>query len=150
MRSMSSFFAATLFLNAVAAGQQYVISTFAGGAPPPSPVPALSISLGSVWGVATDSVGNVYLSSSDLNSVFRLDSAGKLTLVAGNGRVGYSGDGALAVAAQLNAPRGLAVDAAGNVFVADMGNGCVRKVSVFGRHLRLIDHQRVDWTLLRH
>jgi sugar lactone lactonase YvrE len=132
MRSTFSFFAATLFLNAVAAGQQYVISTFAGGGPPLSAVPALSISLGTVWGVATDSVGNIYLSSSDLNSVFRLDSAGQLTLVAGNGRGGYSGDGALAVAAQLNAPRGLAADTAGNVFVADMGNGRVRKVSPSG------------------
>ena len=132
MRSVLSTFAATLFLNALAAGQQYVISTFAGGGPPPSPVPAPSVSLGTIWGVATDSVGNVYLSSSDLNSVFRVDFAGQLTLIAGNGRIGYSGDVALAIAAQLNAPRGVAVDTAGNVFVADMGNGCVRRVSPSG------------------
>lgn len=119
-------------LNALAVGQQYSISTFAGGGPPPSPVPALSVSLGTIWGVATDSTGNVYLSSSDLNSVFRLDSAGQLTVVAGDGRAGYSGDGGLAIAAQINAPRGLAVDAADNLFIADTGNGRVRKVSPDG------------------
>jgi trimeric autotransporter adhesin len=132
MRSTLSSFGATLLLNAVAAGQQYVISTFAGGGPPPSPAPALSVSLGTIWGVATDSAGKVYLSSSDLNSVFRLDPSGQLVLIAGDGRGGYSGDGALAIAAQFNAPRGLAVDTAGNVFVADMGNGCVRRVSPSG------------------
>jgi sugar lactone lactonase YvrE len=132
MRSILSTFAATLFLNTLAAGQQYVISTFAGGGPSPSPVSALSVSLGTIWGVANDAEGNVYLSSSDLSSVFRLDSTGQLTLVAGNSRAGYSGDGALAAAAQLNAPRGVAVDTAGNVFVADMGNGRVRRVSPSG------------------
>ena len=131
-RPVSRAFQALLFFASLATGQQYVISTFAGGGPPPSRVPALSVSLGTIWSLANDSVGNVYLSSSDLNSVFRVDSTGQLTVIAGNGRVGYSGDGAPAVAAQFNAPRGLAVDTAGNVFVADMGNGCVRKVSPSG------------------
>jgi hypothetical protein len=112
-RPVSRAFQALLFFTSLAAGQQYVISTFAGGGPPPSPVPALSVSVGTIWSVS-DAEGNVYLSSSDLSSIFRLDSTGQLTLVAGNGRAGYSGDGALAIAAQLNAPCGVAVDGANN------------------------------------
>jgi len=132
IKSIASMLAATVFMSVLAQGQQYEISTFAGGGPPPSPAPALSVSLGTIWGAATDAAGNVYLSSSDLHSVFRLDSAGQLTLYAGNGRAGYSGDGALAVAAQIDSPRGLAVDTAGNLFISDMNNGRIRKVSPSG------------------
>src|SRR6266849_4837398 len=72
--------------------QQYVISTIAGGAPPPTPVAGVNASLGATYAVATDAAGNVYFSSSD-NCVFRLDQNGVVTRVAGNSRVGYSGDG---------------------------------------------------------
>jgi sugar lactone lactonase YvrE len=50
--------------------------------------------------------------------------------VAGNGTAGFSGDGAVATAAQLNAPAGLAVDVAGNVYIADLGNHRIRKIAV--------------------
>ena len=111
-------------------GQQYVVSTFAGGAPPATPVSALSAYFGSPGGVAVDKGGNIYFSS--LNSVFKVDSSETLTRVAGNSRRGYSGDGGSAVAAQLDTPEGLAVDAAGNIYIADIGNQRVRKVSVDG------------------
>src|SRR4051794_10379521 len=105
-----------------ATAQQYVISTIAGGAPASTPAPALSLSVGSVWGVAADVGGNLYLTSSDLNSAFRVDPNGIITRVAGNSRAGFSGDGGPATAAQLNDPRGIAVDAAGNLFIADYRN----------------------------
>src|SRR3989454_4287472 len=110
--------------------QQYVISTFAGGAPPPTPIAAVNASIGRTSGVATDTAGNVYFSSD--NCVFRLEQNGVLTRVAGNSRAGYSGDGGPAINAQLSDPRGVAVDGAENLFFVDFGNARIRKVSSSG------------------
>ena len=55
-----------------------------------------------------------------------------MTTVAGNGTLGFSGDGGPAVSAELNAPTGVAVDRAGNLFIADTGNRRIRKVSKDG------------------
>jgi trimeric autotransporter adhesin len=113
----------------VALGQQYSITTVAGGAPPPTPVAATSTSVGQPRRVAADSAGSVYFSSG--NSVFKL-SGTTLALLAGNSRAGYSGDGGPAVNAQLNSPVGLAVDAAGNVYIADSLNNRIRIVTKDG------------------
>jgi hypothetical protein len=111
--------------------QQYVISTFAGGAPPPTPVAAVNASIGPILGVATDAAGNVFFSSD--NCVFRLEQQnGVLTRVAGNSRAGFSGDGGPATNAQLSDPRGVVVDGAGNLFFVDFGNSRIRKVSSSG------------------
>src|SRR5437868_2619665 len=75
--------------------QQYVISTYAGGAPPRTPARGVDVSIGFASGIATDGARNVYFASSDLNCVFKLDPGGVLTRVAGNSRPGYSGDGGL-------------------------------------------------------
>ena len=82
------------------------------------------------WGVGVDAAGNVYIAAG--NSVLKLNAAGVLTLVAGTGTAGYSGDGGPAIAAQLNNPAGLCVDAAGDIFIADDGNARVRKVNTLG------------------
>src|SRR3989442_1962338 len=111
--------------------QQYVISTIAGGAPPPTPIAAVNASIGLTYGVATDAAGNVYFTSD--NCVFRLEQQnGVLTRVAGNSRAGYSGDGGPAINAQLRDPTGVAVDGAGNLFFVDSGNFRIRKVSSSG------------------
>ena len=110
--------------------QQYVISTIAGGAPPTTPGKALAASIGDPTRVATDAAGNVYFGS--LHSVFKVDAAGTLTRFAGNGRAGNSGDGGPAAAAQLSFPMGIAIDAAGNVFVADRDASVVRKIAANG------------------
>ena len=110
--------------------QQYVISTIAGGAPPTTPNRALAASIGDPTRVATDGAGNVYFGS--LHSVFKVDAAGTLTRFAGNGRAGNSGDGGPALAAQLSFPMGIAIDAAGNVFVADRDASVVRKIAANG------------------
>ncbi len=111
-------------------GQQYVISTIAGGGPLPSPVNALSLPVGTPQGVATDNAGNFYFTS--LNCVFRVDQNGVMTRVAGNARAGYSGDGGPAPSAQLAGALAVAVDAAGNIFIADTNNYRIRRVSTSG------------------
>ena len=83
------------------------------------------------YGIATDRAGDIYYSSG--NQVFRLNASnGVVNLVAGNGTAGFSGDGAPATAAELNGPGGVAVDGAGNVYIADNWNQRVRKVDTSG------------------
>jgi uncharacterized protein (TIGR03437 family) len=95
--------------------------------------PALSINLGPSApnsGVATDAAGNVYISDK-YNQAIRVFSAatGMVTTIAGTGSAGYSGDGGPATKATLNYPQGVAVDSAGNVYIADTSNNRVRKVN---------------------
>jgi len=113
----------------VAWAQQYTISTVAGGAPPTTPVPALATTIGQPRKLAVTAAG-VYFSSG--NSVFRLDGSGTLTLIAGNSRAGFGGDGGPAVGAQLNSPQGVALDSAGNLYIADSLNNRVRMVNTQG------------------
>ncbi len=122
------FFGAALF--ALAQGQQYSASTYAGGAPPPTPTLSVDTAIGSAAALATDHAGSLYFVS--FNCVFRLDRSGVITRVAGISPQGYSGDGGPAIDAQLSRPGGLAVDAEGNLFIADVGNHRVRKVSADG------------------
>ena len=110
--------------------QEYVISTIAGGSPPATPAVAINVSIGFPGGVAVDAAGNVYFAA--LHCVFRMDPNGILTRVAGNSRAGYSGDGGLAVNAQLNNPSGIAIDSTGNLFIGDSRNNRVRQVSPNG------------------
>ena len=78
--------------------------------------------------VAVDGSGNVYTASSYLNQVFKIDLVGNLTVVAGDGSIGFSGDGGAATSASLNVPVGVAVDSSGNVFFSDLSNYRVRRV----------------------
>jgi uncharacterized protein (TIGR03437 family) len=114
----------------IALAQQYSISTVAGGAPPATPAAAASVSLGQPGRVALDAAGNLYVSSS--NCVFKIASTGTVTLIAGTSRAGFSGDGGLAVNAQLNSPQGMAFDPNGNMYIADSRNNRIRQVSTSG------------------
>jgi PKD domain/RTX calcium-binding nonapeptide repeat (4 copies)/NHL repeat len=82
--------------------------------------------------VAVDAAGNVYIADTDNHRVRKVDPAGVITTLAGTGVPGFSGDTGQASAAQLNVPRGVAADAAGNVYVADRNNHRVRKVDPTG------------------
>jgi sugar lactone lactonase YvrE len=90
--------------------------------------PASAAQLQTPAGVALDSAGNIYFSDSGNNRVRKIAPDGSITTVAGNILPGFSGDGGLATAAQLNNPTGLAVDAAGNLYIADTGNSRIREV----------------------
>jgi sugar lactone lactonase YvrE len=79
-----------------------------------------------VFGVGTD--GSIYTTDLFENVIHKI-SNGVVTTFAGNGTAGYSGDNGPATMAQLNTPWGLALDAAGNLYIADYGNGAIRKVS---------------------
>src|ERR1700681_1992683 len=88
---------------------QYVISTYAGGAPLAAPAADWDVSL------TADAAGNQYIAGQ--NTVFKRDLNEVITRIAGNSQPGYSGDGGPAVDAQLNPPWGVAVDATGSVFI---------------------------------
>ena len=79
-------------------------------------------------GIATDATGNIYVSDSTASTVLQV-TAGTfaVTTVAGTGTAGYSGDGGAATSAQLSGPGGMAVDASGNVYLADTRNGLIRR-----------------------
>lgn len=87
--------------------------------------PGRTASLGAVTGVALDASGNIYLAAAGNNLVFRLSSDGFLTVIAGNGLQGLTGDGGAATSASLNHPAGLAFDSTGNLYVADYGNNWI-------------------------
>ncbi|HEV2202321.1 MAG TPA: BACON domain-containing carbohydrate-binding protein [Bryobacteraceae bacterium] len=109
-------------------GQSPVVQTFAGGGLPQG-VLGTNINLGQPTNLAVDAAGNVYIPVVDYDVVLRLDRNGNLTVVAGNGTRGYSGDGGPAIGAQLSGPLGVAVDSGGNLYIADSGNNVVRKLS---------------------
>ena len=82
--------------------------------------------------VASDAAGNLYISDRANQRIRKIDTAGRISTIAGVGAAGYSGDGGTAILAKLNNPSGIAVDSAGNVFFADMGNNRIRKISASG------------------
>ncbi len=72
--------------------------------------------------------GDTYIADTGDNRIRKVDGAGVITTVAGNGTPGYTGDDVLATATELNGPSGVAVDSAGNIYIADTGNNRIRKV----------------------
>src|SRR4029077_16727646 len=94
--------------------------------------PASAARLNSPTGAVLDGAGNILIADTGNARIRRIDTAGNIGTLAGNGNCGSAGDGGSATSAQLCAPSGLAVDATGNLFVADTGNGRVRKVTPAG------------------
>jgi trimeric autotransporter adhesin len=80
-------------------------------------------------GVVVDSAGNLYIADLGNNRIRKVTATGIITTVAGTGAAGFSGDGAAATAAQLNSPSRVAVDSAGNLYIADASNNRIRKVT---------------------
>lgn len=79
-------------------------------------------------GAAVDSSGNLYIADTGENRVRKVTLSGTISTVAGTGANGNAGDNGPAAAAVLNTPSGLAVDSAGNLYIADAGNGVIRRV----------------------
>ena len=112
----------------LAAGQ---ISTLAGGGTASAgadQVPATGVSLGFLDGLAVDGAGRAYFSDIGNNRVHRFDPRTGLLALVVSGPRGFSGDGGPVRNASFNSPRGLALDAAGNLFIADQWNQRVRRV----------------------
>lgn len=82
--------------------------------------------------VAVHPSGLVYIADTGNHRIRRLDQNGTIHTVAGNGAAGYGGDAGAAANAMLDSPGGLAVDAAGNLYIADTGNHRIRKVDAQG------------------
>lgn len=91
--------------------------------------PATSAALGRPAGVAVDRAGNILIADSASSRIRKVDAATRvITSVAGNGQKSYSGDNGLATVASIDSPQDVAVDAAGNMFIADTGNHRTRRV----------------------
>jgi hypothetical protein len=92
-------------------------------------IPATGANLGFIYGVAVDGSGNIYLSETEANRVWKVNTAGLISTYAGTGISGFSGDGGPAIQAKLNTPSNLSVDPEGSLFIADEGNARIRKVT---------------------
>jgi sugar lactone lactonase YvrE len=107
------------------------ISTFAGGGSGGlgDGGPATAAELAGPVGLTIDALGNIYIADGSGTRVRMVNTLGIINTVAGDGTKGYSGDGGAATSAELSTPSGIAVDASGNLYIADEGNNYIRKVS---------------------
>ncbi len=95
-------------------------------------VPATSAALQSPNRVVADGTGNFYIADFYNNRIRKVDTSGTITTVAGTGMQGYNGDGIPATTAQLSNPAAVAVDASGNIYIADTWNNRIRKIDSSG------------------
>ncbi len=84
------------------------------------------------YGVAVDAVGNIYIADGPNSRVRKVNTLGIISTIAGNGTMGFSGDGGQATAAMLNYPQRIVVDAVGNIFISDASNNRIRKIDNSG------------------
>jgi uncharacterized protein (TIGR03437 family) len=92
--------------------------------------PAINGELNSPRGIAFDSAGNLYIADSGNHRIRMVSATTKnITTVVGNGNLGYNGDNIPAISAELNYPLGVALDAAGNIYIADSQNFRIRMVT---------------------
>src|SRR3989441_101947 len=113
-------------------GSGHIITVAGSGAPglDGDGGPATSAQLRYPSGVAIDAAGNLFIADAVNHRIRRVAaSTGIITTVAGTGTAGFGGDGGSATGAQLWTPTGVAVDAAGNLFIADAGNNRIRRVA---------------------
>src|SRR5262249_5631098 len=109
----------------------YTISTFA-GARNRNGQPATNAVLSSPQGLAGYSAGNLYIADADAHRVLKVGADGTISNFAGSSWAVFAGDNGPAAIAALKGPRAVAVDSAGNVYIADTGNDRIRKVTPDG------------------
>ncbi|WP_224995256.1 MBG domain-containing protein [Cesiribacter sp. SM1] len=93
---------------------------------------AVDAQLNTPYSIAVDGSGNLYVSDEGNHRIRKVDTSGRITTIAGTGDIGFSGDGGAALEAEFYYPGGLALDATGNLYVADYGNHRIRKISTNG------------------
>lgn len=79
-------------------------------------------------GVAVNAAGDLFIADSNNNRVVEITPAGRFSVLAGDGKAGFQGDGGHASTAELDQPTGVAVDSAGNIYIADASNNVIRRV----------------------
>jgi sugar lactone lactonase YvrE len=111
-----------------------LITTIAGGGTSTvDGVPATTAKLGPLRSITLDGSGNIYFTELGPHRVRRINTSGILNTIAGGNNIGaFSGDGGPAISAQFNNPSGIAVDASGNIYVADYSNNRIRMINSVG------------------
>lgn len=128
MNSLRLFFTSSLIAISLSARAQ-VVETIAGNATPEGAVSAASIPVAPT-GTAVAQDGTTFIADVDQHRIWRLDPlTNTIEAFAGTGAAGFAGDGSAAASASFDSPRDVAVDAAGNVFVADANNHRIRRIS---------------------
>ncbi len=127
VRSIGGLWVALLCLAAVAAAEEGRVSIVI-GEPIAAGEQARPGALNNPFGVDFDAAGNIYVVELEGGRVHRRDPAGKLTTIAGDGTKGHAGDGGPTREATFNGMHNLAVTAAGDIYVSDSWNHCVRKI----------------------
>ncbi|MGZ3863778.1 MAG: NHL domain-containing protein [Bacteroidia bacterium] len=124
-----------LFSAVIGTAGAQTISTFAGSGTAGfsgDGTVATSAQLHGPYGTCFDQNGNFYIADALNHRIRKISVSGIITTIAGNGAAGYAGDGSLATSAQLNRPTDVAVDNAGNIFIADELNNVIRKINTSG------------------
>jgi trimeric autotransporter adhesin len=133
MISLPKILALALIVIAPLAARAQNISTVAGGGPGNNVSPT-SVSIGAPAAVRQDSLKNTYILDNFGGRIYRIDAsgpnAGKMSVFAGNGTNGFSGEGGLATDAAMSGPSGLCIDANDNVYVADSDNAIIREIPI--------------------
>ncbi len=106
------------------------ITTVAGGGPAGAAVSPTAASIGAPAAVRKDSLGNTYILDNDFGRVYKVDTSSHLSVFAGNGVTGFSGEGGPAVDAAMSGPSGMCIDGSNNVYVADSDNAIIREIVV--------------------
>ncbi len=122
-----------LLLTTVAFSQTYTVTALAGSDWIGDGGPATQALLFQAEGMAVDAIGNLYIADAQAHRIRQVSSSGTIRTFAGTGKPGFSGDGGPASEAQLHSPYGLTFDGRGNLYIADLGNGRVRRVGLDGR-----------------
>ncbi|MDE3145292.1 MAG: hypothetical protein KGL19_14135, partial [Bacteroidota bacterium] len=113
--------ASTNIITTIAGTGEYAFSGDGG--------PAINAAIQSAYGMCIDANDNIYFTDHGGHRIRKINTSGIITTVAGNGNYGFSGDGGKATDAELSNPRGICVDALGNLYVCDSDNSRIRKIN---------------------